>query len=127
MRPLLLLFLTNNHTKIIIIDFPRNKQGTEHFHSGKVNYLVNLGVLAESLQMLRPHRESIRVPWGLGVHGDHHALKKKQQGELLGSARHGLTKAINPSPRGPRDPRTWEEEIPDEKRNQGLQRIAATG
>lgn len=54
------------------------------------------------------------LPWGLGVHGDHHALKK-QQGDLLGSARHGLTKAINPSPRGPRDPRTWEGEIPDEK------------
>ena len=55
------------------------------------------------------------LPWGLGVHGDHRALKKKRQGDLLGSARHGLTKAINPSPRGPRDPRTWEGEIPDEK------------
>lgn len=50
------------------------------------------------------------LPWGLGVHGDHHALKKKRQGDP-GSARHGLTKAINPSPRGPRDPRTWEGEI----------------
>jgi len=55
------------------------------------------------------------LPWGLGVHGDHRALKKKRQGDLLGSARHGLTTAINPSPRGPRDPRTWEGEIPDEK------------
>ena len=55
------------------------------------------------------------LPWGLGVHGDHRALKKKRQGDLLGSARHGLTEAINPSPRGPRDPRTWEGEIPVEK------------
>lgn len=50
------------------------------------------------------------LPWGLGVHGDQHALKKKRQGDL-GNARHGLTKAINPSPRGPRDPRTWDGEF----------------
>ena len=63
------------------------------------------------------------LPWGLGVHGDQRALKKKRQGDL-GTARHGLTKAINPSPRGPRDPRTWEEEF-WRGRESGLQRIAA--
>jgi hypothetical protein len=65
------------------------------------------------------------LPWGLGVHGDQRALKKKRQDDL-GSARHGLTKAIlNPSPRGPRDPRTWEDEF-WRGRESGLQRIAAS-
>jgi hypothetical protein len=63
------------------------------------------------------------LPWGLGVHGDQRALKKKRQRDLA-TARHGLTKAINPSPHGPRDPRTWEEEF-WRGRESGLQRVVA--
>jgi hypothetical protein len=54
------------------------------------------------MEMSRIYDTGTRRPYG-----DQRALKKKRQGDL-GSARHGLTKAINPRRRpAALDPRTW--------------------